>query len=531
MKQRLQKILKDLPVKRKLMLVVLATCGTILMLACAGIFLFQIYLFKQTFTRDLRALAAVVAANSAGPVSFGDQQAAQEVLGALKSRPQVVAVSIRLPDGSDWVHWGSELANWEGRVRARGLQEARSEGIKGGDYHVEQPIQNKTEMLGTLHLWANFNNTYRDLVYFYALALALVLLGSFLVAILMSARLQGFISEPILELAAVAREIAEEKNYAVRAEPQGQDEVGELTRAFNEMLGQIQERAHEVDKLHKELLDASRQAGMAEVASGVLHNVGNVLNSVNVSSAVVSERVTKIDVVSLRDACALFKEHIAELPTYLTTDPQGRQLPEFLGLLAEEMASEQNIVLKELESLRKNIDHIKEIVAMQQDYAKVSGFIEILPVAPLVEDALRLNAGALTRHKIEVVREYDEVPPLSVDKHRVLQILVNLIRNAKYALDERGHSDKRLTIRIGRNERNCIKIDVSDNGIGIPAENLPLIFRHGFTTRRDGHGFGLHSGALAAQEMGGSLRVYSEGPGHGATFTLELPSKPKNDNK
>ena len=164
---------------------------------------------------------------------------------------------------------------------------------------------------------------------------------------------------------------------------------------------------------------------------------------------------------------------------------------------------------------------------MQQSYARVVGVVESLPVVDLVEDALRLNAGAMERHRVQVIREYFEVPPILVDKHKVLQILVNLIRNAKYALDDRGHSDKRLILQVGLNGNNMVKISVIDNGIGIPPQNLTRIFEHGFTTRKEGHGFGLHNGALAAKELGGALRAHSDGPGKGATFTLELPHRPR----
>lgn len=163
---------------------------------------------------------------------------------------------------------------------------------------------------------------------------------------------------------------------------------------------------------------------------------------------------------------------------------------------------------------------------MQQSYARVCGVWEKLPAVSLVEDAIRLNAGALDRHGVTLVREYHEAPSLTVDKHKVLQILVNLIRNAKYALDEGGSALKRMTLRIGRDGDAAVKIAVCDEGVGIPAENLTRIFAHGFTTRVEGHGFGLHSAALAAQELGGSLTAHSDGPGLGAVFTLALPLQP-----
>jgi signal transduction histidine kinase len=182
-------------------------------------------------------------------------------------------------------------------------------------------------------------------------------------------------------------------------------------------------------------------------------------------------------------------------------------------------------MLTELDHLRKNVDHIKDIVAMQQSYAKTSGVIEVMSIPDLLEDALRMNAGSLARHDIELARDYQARPVVALDKHKVLQILVNLIRNAKYACDETGRTDKCITLRITADGRS-VSIAVGDNGVGIPAENLTRIFNHGFTTRATGHGFGLHSGALAAKGMGGSLTVHSAGPGQGATFVLTLPLKP-----
>ena len=281
----------------------------------------------------------------------------------------------------------------------------------------------------------------------------------------------------------------------------------------------------ELEQMHKQLVDTSRQAGMAEVATSVLHNVGNVLNSVNVSSTLVSNQVRKSKVTNLAKVVALLNEHATDIGAFLTSDPKGKQLPGYLGQLAEHLVIEQNTVLKELKLLHENIEHIKDIVVMQQSYAKISGIVETVKITDLVEDALRLNLGALQRHGVEVLREFEEVPPVDVEKHKILQILVNLVRNAKYACDESLRLDKLMTLRVSRNN-DQIEISVIDNGIGIPPENLTRIFNHGFTTRKDGHGFGLHSAVLAAMEMGGSLKVQSDGIDKGAAFTLELPYTP-----
>jgi PAS domain S-box-containing protein len=278
-----------------------------------------------------------------------------------------------------------------------------------------------------------------------------------------------------------------------------------------------------LEAAQKGLVEASRQAGMAEVATGVLHNVGNVLTSVNVSASLVANNLKRSKISGLAKLVALLREHEAQLGPFLTSDPRGKQVLGYLAQLAEHLAAEQTLSIKELTELAGNIEHIKDVVAMQQDYAKFVGVTEIVRATDLVEDALRLNAGALTRHDVQLTRQYDPRPlQITVEKHKVLQILTNLIRNAKYACDESGRTDKRLSVRVD-NSDGWVRMSVADNGVGIAPENLTRVFNHGFTTRKEGHGFGLHSGALAAREMGGSLTAHSDGPGQGATFTLALP--------
>ena len=277
----------------------------------------------------------------------------------------------------------------------------------------------------------------------------------------------------------------------------------------------------ELERVHRQLLVASRQAGMAEVATNVLHNVGNVLNSVNVSASLVAERIRKSKCAGLARVAALLSDQAKDLPTFMA-GPQGRHLPAYLQELSDELATERDGAVAELTTLRGNVEHIKEIVAMQQSYARRGGVLDTVDVRVLVEDSLRMNEGALNRHGVSIAREFGDVPPVEVDKHKVLQILVNVIRNAKYACEEAKTGEKLVTVRV-RAAHGQLLIEVTDTGVGIPAENLERIFNHGFTTRADGHGFGLHSSALAAKELGGSLRAASAGAGHGATFTLTLP--------
>jgi two-component system, NtrC family, sensor kinase len=149
----------------------------------------------------------------------------------------------------------------------------------------------------------------------------------------------------------------------------------------------------------------------------------------------------------------------------------------------------------------------------------------------LMDDAVRVNQPAIDKHAIKLIREYGDCPRVVLDQHRVLQILINLVGNAARALGCAEGIDRQLTLKISAKQSETsptISFEVIDNGVGIAPENLTRIFTYGFTTRKDGHGFGLHSSANAAREMGGALTVSSDGPGLGATFALELPLQTEN---
>lgn len=306
------------------------------------------------------------------------------------------------------------------------------------------------------------------------------------------------------------------------------DEAGAIIGTFGLSKNVTATKAMEagLEKAKRDLLDASRSAGMAEVATGVLHNVGNVLSSLNVSSSVIATGLRQSKAESLARIAALLLEHTADIGEFLARDPKGKLIPEFVTSLAQHTLDERERLLAEIATLQSDIDHIKEIVTMQQAYATMVGVTEPLDPATMLEDSLRMNSGALVRHDVKVVRDFALAPRVLGEKGKILQILVNLIRNAKYACDDGGAGEKILTLRIAAADGDRVQLIVQDNGVGIPSENLTRIFGHGFTTRTNGHGFGLHSSANAAREMKGALTARSDGPGKGATFVLELPAAP-----
>jgi two-component system, NtrC family, sensor kinase len=544
------RVLRNVPIQRKLTLITMLTSGLALLLACLAFMTYELVVFRRDLVNDASATAAILAENSASALAFSDPSAAAQTLASVKTHPNVVGAVVYDLRGNVFATYRRARPAEDFEPPAVGPEGALFE---GRNLKLFRSIQLDGERAGTVYIQSDLTGMQARLRQ-YALIVVLVMLAASIVAFVLSRRLQRTISAPISHLAGVVGIVARDKDYAVRAVKQSEDELGELIEGFNEMLNQIQrqdcalQQAHhtleqrvaertaelqrevhereqaqaELERFHGQLLAASRQAGMAEVATNVLHNVGNVLNSVNVSATLLATHVQQSKGPGLAKVVTLLREHEEDLATFITSNQRGRHLIVHLTNLADYLKSEQAAAIKELDALRANIEHIKDIVTMQQSYARVAGVKEIVNAVDLVEDSLRMNAGGLTRHQVEVIRDFQAQPVLNVDKHKLLQILVNLVRNAKYACEESQQPHRRLTLRVAAIGAR-VAISVIDNGVGIAPENLTRIFNHGFTTRATGHGFGLHSGALAARELGGSLSAHSAGPGHGATFTLELP--------
>jgi PAS domain S-box-containing protein len=790
------RLFEEASLKRKQMLIAVITTGAALVLAGIIFSVYEVLTFREVTIRNLTTLAQVVGDNSSAALDFGEQGDAQDALAALRAEPNIVGACIYNLEGAVFAEYQrSQVAP----LKWPPLPEEAGASFRQSGLDLFHRIQRKGEVLGTVYIRSDLKALYARSLQYAVVGLA-ALLGASLVALAFSWRLQRLVTEPVLHLAQVARQVATEQNYALRATKATRDELGELIDGFNEMLSEIQDRdnalraareslerrveertrelarsltllnatlestadailavgqdgaivchnrrfaqmfqipeplleahrsqevltlaasrlvlpagfdhgiaavnAQPDDEVHdvmelkdgrvierliraqrvgveyagcvlsfrdvterrrgeialraseqrfrsvwessieamavtdaqggiiavnaafchlversreelvghpfsvaydpaadpqamenyrrdfasghlpprlaprvrlwngeeldleisnsfveledhgrlvlsifrdvtehnrteaklrqaqEDLLLASRRAGMAEIATNVLHNVGNVLNSVNTSAGVIADRARSSRSTGVAKVVALLEPHQKDLAGFFTEDSRGQHLVKYLKSLAQRLADEQVGILEEVQHLQQNIEHIKEIVAMQQSYARVSGVVELHSPASLIEDALRMQAGSLRRNQIEVVREFEPVPEILVDKHKLLQILVNLVSNAKYALAESSTARRVLTVGLRREDADRICISVRDNGVGIAPENLTRIFSHGFTTRPTGHGFGLHSGALATQEMGGTIRAHSDGVGRGALFVLELPVRTRED--
>ncbi|QRK07930.1 AAA family ATPase [Archangium violaceum] len=295
-----------------------------------------------------------------------------------------------------------------------------------------------------------------------------------------------------------------------------------LRQANEELEARVQQRTHELKRAQARLVESARRAGMAEVASNVLHDVGNALTSIVVDTTLMRDAVATSRVSRIRRVAALLADNRSNLADFLTQDARGRQLEDYLIQLAEELEQEKSSLARRLEAMDSNVSRVRSIVEGQMAHATSTLLLEECDLGELMDEALRLQHGALLQAQVTVSREVQALPPVKTDKHKVLTILLNLLSNALHALEARPQPAPQLTVRLER-EDGWVRLQVVDTGAGINPDILPRLFTQGFTTRPHGHGIGLHSSALAAQLMGGRLSLDSEGPGRGATATLLLP--------
>jgi len=344
-----------------------------------------------------------------------------------------------------------------------------------------------------------------------------LLAGVLMVAVLLYL-LQTIVLGPIGQLTAHAVEIGRSEDTTRKLELDREDEIGILSHEFDEMMVKLAESRAAVVK-------AARHAGMSEIATGVLHNVGNVLNSVNVSANLVVDKTKKSSAGDLRMAVDAVREGGQGLLGFLQRDPRGEHLFPLIEALSAQLCAEHDAVQGELKRLTDGIEHIKVLVHSQQDFAGHSGVLEATLLSEQVDAAIAMTELTPGSASIDIVREYQKLPSVRVDRHKLMQVLVNLIQNARQAMPRGEVSRQVLTVRVQADGDEHVRIEVEDTGVGIPPENLALIFNHGFTTKPGGHGFGLHSSANAATEMEATLHAHSEGPGRGARFVLRLPTR------
>lgn len=382
-----------------------------------------------------------------------------------------------------------------------------------------------------LHAWATFQdirnrpelllraNVRRDVTAAGSTAIRFGLIstlaGGLVMLLALMMLLQRIVIAPLTRLTAHAVSIGQNEDFRLKLGMEREDELGTLAGEFDSMMDKL-------EHARAQLVDTARTAGMSEIATGILHNVGNVLNSVNISASLVSQKVEGMSVKDLQRVSDILESHADNLGTFIAEDPKGKHLQPFLSALSLQIGEEQRFISAELGSLTDGIEHICELIKSQQQFAVKTELVEEINLADKLDEAVRITDQALGKdHGMRLVCEFEDLPEITLDKHRLLEIIVNLIQNARQAMA--GLQPRVLTLRLRHHGEDKVRIEVSDTGTGIEAEAAAKVFNLGFTTKADGHGYGLHTAANAATEMGGHLTAESEGQGHGATFVLELP--------
>ncbi len=289
-------------------------------------------------------------------------------------------------------------------------------------------------------------------------------------------------------------------------------------------IDQQKKNEKKLKKLNTQLAELSRRAGMSEVAESVLHNIGNVLNSVGISLAVIHEKMTTDQSLKLKEVANLIEVGVAKKDNTFS-DEKGLAIAKYLNDLSQILLEKQQNIGDELDKLEKHFQHISSIVLMQRDFSGFSGLTEKIKVVDLLEQAKQLSYETSMENMIQITQYCEFNDDILIDKMKALQILINLLRNATQAvLMCKTQAVKEISITTQQSaEEGFFDITVSDNGVGIEKEAMNKVFRMNYTTKNEGHGIGLHTSVIAAEKMGGKLTVKSPGQNQGAVFTLTLP--------
>jgi two-component system NtrC family sensor kinase len=340
--------------------------------------------------------------------------------------------------------------------------------------------------------------------------------GSLLTLLTMWCVLQWRIVGPLGQMAAHAVRVGKQDNLKARLNFTRKDEMGVLAREFDGMVSSLAES-------RKKVLDSAHRAGMAEIASEVLHNVGNAVNSANCSVEVLEERLGSSKVDGLDRAATLLREQASRAGEFFGKDPRGPKLIDYLLGLNDTLRQERVDNQAEVVRLRDTVRHIREAIATQQTFAGRSDFRQEVELPALIDEILNLNQELIRATEVQVVVELPPLPELQLNKSKMTQVLVNLVRNAVQAMQAQPSDKRRLTIAARGVEEEGIEVEISDTGVGFDDEVREKLFTHGFTTKPEGNGFGLHYCANAVREVGGHVAAQSAGPGQGATFRIRLP--------
>ncbi|CAM2005572.1 ATP-binding protein [Acanthopleuribacter pedis] len=301
------------------------------------------------------------------------------------------------------------------------------------------------------------------------------------------------------------------------------EKIDDLEDTNRTLEDRVSERTEKLRRAQKSLIDGAHYSGMAEVARGVLHNIGNVLNSLNVSVQTSLQLLQESQVTKLENINSLMSKTDAELTAFLADPAKREALAEYVSELVQSLQNENRLFSREVNQIREQAEIIRQSLLAQSKFTdRDLGYAERLDINEIIADLLYAEKEMLDRFHIQTSVDFGAVPAVAAMRTKLSYAVLTLLENAVDALADNPTRERHISVQtacIGE----ALHIRVGDNGKGIPEALRTKIFQYGFTTKPEGNGFGLHTCANALREMGGDVRAESEGPGRGAVFVLTLP--------
>ena len=286
----------------------------------------------------------------------------------------------------------------------------------------------------------------------------------------------------------------------------------------------VEERTKDLRLAQANLLRQAHEAGMAEMAVGILHNIGNAITPAKVSTALLIKKINNSKI----------RNHIREMMTRLNnfindpsaSDPEEReQVNQIVSILPDALAEEYDHINNEMKRIRDKHEHIESIIHLQMRYARLTGDIETVNVNKVLLDSLEMLEDTIVKNSVTVTKELDpELPAIRIEQSKLLQVMINIVKNAVEAM--RNTEPEKRSIKITSrfdSVGKSVSISVKDSGVGFEQEAQKKLFTYGYTTKKTGSGFGLHSCANFLIAYHGSIEAKSEGSGKGAEFIINLP--------
>lgn len=498
---------------------------------------------KQDLINSAISTAKILGRNLEPTMAFLDFDESKKILATLGAEPTIEGASL-FDTKSNLVATFGEPPQEDIKNRPWPNQLLLSE--SDSSFVLFYPILVSREPIGLLTLSLSKKPI---LKMYQRLAIAFLLISglALLIAYILSIYAQRTLSRPMSTLADFARSVGKSNDYSMRYQPQSgiqyAEEIQVLSDEFNTMLEQIELREHSIQRANEELeekvtertneleslqrvaIENARYAGISEIATGVLHNIGNIVNSVGISAHVISEIIDHSKIDSLIQATDLLNKNKSSAAEFFSHPTKGQALIEYLNIVGSSLLGDNQKLKNEIQLILNKIDLMIGVVRSQQAYAKGQFMTETFQISALCHELINMISSMVTRENIKIIETYNNVPDVETDRVKISHVIINLLKNAKEALEGQTTSAKQIKIRTETTPEKKVSLSIEDNGAGIAPDHLDKIFSHGFTTKVKGHGFGLHFCANTMAELGGSLQVESEGVGKGSRFTIILPPK------